>query len=849
MSQPVDAIPTEQSEQPSPATPNNLPLQPTPLIGRKQEAERVCRSLLSPDVRLFTLTGPPGVGKTRLSLHVASSLLSSFPDGVFFVNLAPISDPGLVASEIARNLDVREAGGQSSLESLKAYLRDKRMLLVLDNFEQVIEAAPIVAELAQASPGVKLLVTSRMRLQLRGEHEFPVPPLQLPEQRDFADVEALSHYEAVILFTQRARATQPNFNLTDGNASAVARICIQLDGLPLAIELAAARVKLLPAQAILLRLARPLSLLTGGAQDLPARQQTLRNAIEWSHDLLSDEEKVLYRRLSVFVGGWTLEAAEAVCIGFHLGNEPGDQRPATLEGLARLLDKSLVRRVLAPGQEPDADGEPRFAMLETILEYAGEKLAESGEQEAVKRRHTLFFLRLAVEADIKKWGPEDVTWLARLDEEHDNMRAALQWSQGMGGDAEIELRLVVALGRFWEIRGYLSEGRERIASVLSRPETKEKKLKPLRAWALVQTGGLAFWQSDYPAARSAWEEALVIFQELGDRAGVARTLTDLGDIAREEGDYDMSVLLQKRALAVNRELGDIHGTAVSLVLLGWAEMRPGYFSQATTHMQEALALARQIESPNRIALALSGLGETMVRQGMQDQAITVLDESLTIRRRTGYRWGIAATLGTLGWAALRQGDYERATELLMESIAIRKELGDKGGVAWCLEKFAEAETAEGHPVRAAHLLGAAGALRQSIGTAVDIADQPEYEHTITAVRTQLGHAFTKAWEEGQAMTFAEAITYAQSSPPVEKKPTGTSLSDAAKLHPGGLTSRECEIAALIAQSRSNAEIAEALVITKRTVETHIGNILSKLGFTSRGQIAAWALKRDLVPDS
>jgi predicted ATPase/DNA-binding CsgD family transcriptional regulator len=826
---------------------DNLPAQLTPLIGREKERADVARLLREEGVRLLTLTGPPGIGKTRLSIQVASDLVRHFHDGVHFVPLASITDPTLVPSAIGQHLDIRQTGQHSLSALIAERLRDKELLLLLDNFEQVVRAGPLVKELLAACPHLKVLVTSRQALRVTGEHEFPVPPLKLPGQADYADVVALSRYEAVSLFAQRARAVKPDFTLTGNNASAVARICIQLDGLPLAIELAAARVKLLPPQAMLLRLAHGSAILASGAQDLPARQQTLHNAIAWSYDLLSDEERVLFRRLGVFVGGWTLEVAEAVC------NEPGEQRLSTLEGLALLLDKSLVKPELAQGQEPDAGGEPRFTMLETILEYAREKLAESGEQQALKRMHAVYFANLAEQAGLKVWGPNrdhgDAFWLDRLEREHDNIRAALDWSHSSAADIEIELRLLVAVGRFWENHGYLREGRERLAAALSRPESREDRLKSLRAWALAQVEGLAYWQGDIATARSNTEEAFRLFTELGEQMGIIRSLTNLWDVSTAEGNHQEAHRQVVESLRISREVGDAHGETISLVLLGWSEMYLGDFTQAAAHLELALSEARKAGVPRRIALALSALGEVTLRQGKHREAIEYLQESLAINRRVRNNSYIAANLGTLALAAIRQRDFTMATEMLGESLTIRSEVGDRGGVAWCLEKFAQVAATHGDALRGARLLGAAGALREVLGTAVDLVDQAEYDEAIAALRTRLGHAFSRAWEEGQAMTFAEAVACAQSAPPVEEELAGPSHLDPVKLHTGELTGREREIAALIAHSKSNSEIAEELVISKRTVETHITNILSKLDFTSRGQLAAWAIKKGLIGQS
>jgi len=838
MSQPVDAVPTEHCEQPRTATPNNIPLSPTPLIGREQEVERLCRSLLGPDVRLLTLTGPPGVGKTRLSLQVALMLLSSFSDGVYFTNLAPISDPGLVASEIARDLSVRETSGRASLESLKAYLRDKRMLLVLDNFEQVIEAAPVVAELAQTSAAVKLLVTSRMRLQLRGEQEFQVPPLSMPPLEQITPVEELVKYEAVRLFVERATAIKSDFVVTDRSAPAVTEICHRLDGLPLAIELAAARVKILPAQAMVLRLQSRSQFLTGGAHDLPPRQRTLRSAIAWSYDLLNSRDQLLFKRLAVFVGGRSLEAIEAVC------NSDSRIGPDVLDSVSSLVDKSLLR------QEENAGGEPRFVMLETLQEYAGERLEESGEGDDIRQLHAEYFMRMADQAEPHFTGPEEASWLVRLEEEHDNMRAALRWSLQSDDGGESALRLGASLARFWLVRGYLSEGREWLSRILSMPG----KNRPVaaRAKALERAGELAYVQSDYAYARPVYEEALSIYRSINDRRGVADTLANLAEVATEEGDYVSAVPLFEEGLTIMRELGVPRGAANALMNLGWVGLRTGDYANAAKPLEEALDLYRSIPDMRGTAFALSGLGETAMRLGDYPRASALFEESLLLRRQVGHKWGIAISLGTLGWVAIHRRDYRRATELLHESISLRNELGDIGGTAWCLERLADVSKAKGQPERTARLLGAAQVLREGVNSVIDPGDQPEHDRTAAEIRSQLGEeAFTAAWQEGRNMSLEQILAYARSSSTSDEE--GAGLKEWAsrigtKADHGGLTDREAEVVALIAQSKSNGEIAEALVITKRTVETHIGNILSKLGFTSRGQIAAWAIKHGLVND-
>src|SRR5215213_4336495 len=433
---------------------NNLPLQPTPLIGREKEVSEVCNLLRGHETRLLTLTGPGGTGKTRLALQVAADLLDDFPDGTYFVPLATLTEAELFFSAVAETLGVKETREQPLGESLKDYLGQRRLLLVLDNFEQVLEAAPDVTELLAGAPGLKVLATSRAPLGLYGEHEYAVPPLSVPDVRHLPDLKSLSQYEAVRLFIERAKSAKVDFEVTDDSAPAVAEICVRLDGLPLAIELAAARIKMLPPKAMLQRLSSRLKLLTGGARDLPERQRTLRATIEWSYALLDEGEQVLFGRLAVFSGGRTLEAIEAIC------DAEGDLPVDVFEGVSSLLDKSLLR------QEEGPNGQPRFVMLETVHEFAREKLAESPEADEIKRVHAEYFLILAKEAFPELRGPDQLEWLERLEAEHDNMRAALSWAS-VRKEAEVALRLGGALSWFWSVRGYQSEGRRWLEEALA----------------------------------------------------------------------------------------------------------------------------------------------------------------------------------------------------------------------------------------------------------------------------------------------------------------------------------------------------------------------------------------------
>lgn len=776
------------------ARPTNLPSQPTALIGRELEAAAACAFLRRPDVRLLTLTGPSGAGKTRLALQVAADLLEEFADGVFFVPLGSISDPTLVAFAIAQALGVRESVGQSLQNNLQAYLRDKQLLLVLDNFEQVVQAAGLVADLLTDAPGLKVLVTSRTVLHVSGENTFPVPPLALPKLDHLPPVSALLQYSAVALFVERARAVKPDFALTEENAAAVVQICARLDRLPLAIELAAARSKLLSPQAMLNRLERRLPLLTGGARDRPARQQTMRGAIAWSYDLLTPAEQTLFQRLAIFVGGFTLETACSIVGKAEFADVELEQ------ALEALVDKSMLRC-------EQASRTPRFWMLDIIREYALERLEASGELPLVRQRHVQFFLELARASAVELLKPDRATWLERLEAEHDNLRAALEYS-AQAGDSETCLRLAGALRWFWYLRGYWSEGRGWLERALTLPGADVPTRA--RARALYGAGELARLQGDRAAARQLLEEALHIWREQGDRRGVAYTLTSLGQLAVSERDHAAARQLLTESINIFREIDDRRGLAHALRGLGTAcspeeareaqrlfeesiwlfreiedtwglatplgnvgflAYRRGDWATARRLYEESLAILRQVGDKWLIADALNVLGEIARCEGDHQRAASLYEQALVLFRELGSRRGLASSYHNLGYVALHLGDYEQARAYFIESLnvcqALRQPEGCVYGIVGLAGWMSLKEQANPLPAcqdrlqQAARLLGAAHAHFEALNIVLDPADRFEYENCIALVRARLDEqTFAQAWAEGQTMSVEQAVACA-----------------------------------------------------------------------------------------
>ena len=728
--------------------PNNLPMQPTPLVGREREVAEVAERLRSEEAHLLTLTGPGGTGKTRLGLQAAADVLDEFEDGVFFEPLAALPDPGLVISEVAGVLGVREGGERPPEDALREFLRDRELLLLMDNFEQVLQASLLLGELLSACPNLKVLATSRIALRLYGEREYPVPPLALPDPKRPPPVDSLSHYEAVRLFIERAQDVKPDFSITNENAPAVAEICARLDGLPLAIELAAARIRLLTPQAILSRLGNRLKLLTGGARDLPSRQRTLRGAIEWSYDLLAPEERTLFARLSVFAGGRSLEAIEAVC------DAEGDLEVDPLDGIESLLEKSLLR------QEEAAGGESRFVMLETIHEYAREKLGESGEAEEVRRRHAEYFLALAEEAEPELKGPRQLEWLGRLEEEHDNLRVALGWYFG-AGEMEEELRIAGALVRFWYVRGRLSEGRRWLEEGLAKADG-DGVAPPARAKALVGLGQVDAQEGDYEKAARLYERGLAMYRELGDLEGIANSLWLLGTmVGSRQGDHERAMSLLEESLGLYRKLGDEHGIASLLNSLGMVATVQGDFARAVTMYEDALTLSRESGDASGVARFLGNLSYAVLLLGDHGRAMVLAEEALATSREERNTLYTFVALINLGLAAREQGDYERAVSALSEGLALGWEIGDKLGVIETLEGMAGLAGILKEGQRAGRLWGAAQAWREASGAPLGDPERALHQAHLDDARWRLGDApWEEALAEGRAMTLERAMAYA-----------------------------------------------------------------------------------------
>jgi predicted ATPase/class 3 adenylate cyclase len=685
------------------ARPNNLPLQLTSFVGRETEIAETVRLL--EDHRLVTLTGPGGTGKTRLALEVAHRLLPRFDDGAFFVDLASVAEPGLVGPAIGKALGVQEEPGRDVEDTLTTYLAEKELLLAPDNVEHILEATPVVQHLLEAAPRLRVLATSRAPLGLYGEQEQEVPPMKLPDPTSLPEPGAMSEFEAVALFVERARAAKAGFDLTAHNAHAVAEICVALDGLPLAIELAASRIKVLPPEAILRRLGQGLDLLASGARNLPERQRTLRGAIEWSYGLLDKPEQELFARLSVFAGGADLESVEAVA------TPDGEVGMDSLDGLAALIDSSLIR------QTETRPGESRFGMLETIREYAGERLDADFDSEATRRRHAEHFLTLAEDAEPHLDGPEEVEWLDRLDQEHDNLQAALRWA--VEQEPQRGMRAAAAVWRFWQVRGDVASGLDWMTRLLARPVGRTGD----RARAEEAAGSLAYWQSDLEEAERHYREALAIFRELGDRRGTAQVTHDLAFIPI------------------------LRGTG----------------PEASRLLQAAIALYEEIGDGERAARAKADLGLLLMAQGDHSAALPLLEEALSRTRERGDLSRLADDLLRIGNAHRMLEEFGQARADHLEALEIMERTGATGGIAAVLEMMATIDSDQGRYQRALRLYGAGQAMAESVG-AQDVPDWFLFGDPVGDSRRALGdEAVEAALAEGRRMTREEAVAYARSA--------------------------------------------------------------------------------------
>jgi predicted ATPase/class 3 adenylate cyclase len=705
----------------------NLPVQATPFIGREREVQRIHDWLLNPAVRLITLTGPGGSGKTRLGMQSAASVVDAFDDGVFLISFESVSDSSLVLQTISETIGARESTGMTLIDSLNDHLSDKSILLVLDNFERLVRAGPQLSLLLGSNPGLKLLITSREALRIQGEHEFPVPMFGVPETGTAISIEHLLEYDSICLFVERAREVKSDFALTAENAAAVVEICRRLDGLPLAIELAAARVRMLPPQALLKRLGHALSLLTGGARNLPERQQTLRATIAWSYDLLNDEEQALFQLLAVFAGGFTLDAAIAVAgepdlddpaessgmtglSGESFYEDPWAQSIDVFNGIDALLSKSLVHQQATPDQTSD---DPRFIMLETIREFGLEQLGE--QRRTAQERHSRYFLMLAEMAETELQGPQQSDWLRRLNADHRNFRAALRFAL-TSSDAETGLRLSGALWPFWEVRGYFTEGRdwtERMLELGGPPE--------LRAKTLTGAGTMAWLQGDAVAATNHHSQALDLYQQLKHEEGVASALMNLGVQAALGNDGERAEELFNESLKLFRSLGDDPG----------------------------------------VADALNNLGILATSSGHYERAERLLHDSLTVRQRLGDNYGAADTLNNLGDNDYYQEAYERALPNYHSSLRLYRDIGSQLGILRSLIALASIAAAQGEAPNGARLIGAIDALLEQTGIVLDEEEQSRCLETKRELTMYLGEEAYKAqWEEGKQLSSEEAIDYA-----------------------------------------------------------------------------------------
>jgi predicted ATPase/DNA-binding CsgD family transcriptional regulator/transcriptional regulator with XRE-family HTH domain len=819
--QPVQLEGTARSDRPSFNMRRNLPIMLGSFIGREEEQARVLSLVLEQGIRLVTLTGPGGVGKTRLAVEVAGHLGGHFHDGAVFVSLAPISDPGLVSAAIAHALDVREVRNIPLLQTLQRHLQRRAVLLLLDNFEHVVAAALVVADLLTSCARLHVLVTSRAPLHIRGEHEVALAPLGLPESNASSAPAELLGTEAVRLFYERARALRADFAITTDNAPAVADICRRLDGLPLAIELAAARIKILPPAALLDHLERRLPILTGGARDLPSRQQTLRETIAWSYQLLEPTQRQLFRQLTVFVGGCTLSSVAAVCLDDGYG--PGE----LLDIVAALVDHSLLKQV------DSTNTEPRYRLLETIREYGVEQLAASAEVEKLARQHAHYFVALAEDAEAGLAGASWRTWRRHLHDERENLRAALDWAVAWG-ETDLALRLVGSVWR-WFRPDAIAEGRRWIELALALPGGAAQP----RAKALFGFGEVAMQQGDYRVAAGALKESIGIWRALGDLPRLADALMYLASMYRPDARA-VPVLLDE-SIALARQVGEPRRLALALGFLGWQVLQSVGPDAARPLLEEALPLARMPGDPWELIWVLYVSGLLSVLQGDEETACDRFAEALELAHEARDNMMAALALAAIGRSALRRQDIAGATTQFCEGLRLGADAGFAIGLAYNLEGIAIVCSECSQPERAARLLGAAEAAYALVEVPGLVPYSSVVDAAVVALRCSLGHEiFAAAHAEGRSLKAEEAVADALT---VEFEKMGVEPRRRAAVD--GLTAREIEVIRLLAAGHSNPEIAAALVISVKTVERHLANIYVKIGARNRVDAANYAVSSGL----